>query len=334
MVGSIRFLSDNVARTHPRIREAVERVEDDVHAPYGDDDASECTLERWRGHFGKDARVTYVPSGTAGNVVALAALQPRHEHVLCAPHAHVLRDEYEAPSRLAHVTLLPTEGLAVGSCPEQIACTLDDMLKHGQRYAISVSQPDEHGRVYSDEERFALGRIARAYFAPVHVDGARLGLAARGHETLGDAVAGLSPDVVTITGTKAGIPFGDVVITFCKQTHERGRKAREKNGYRLARTAQVAAAYGAYLDGTWSEIADASHAHAERVESLLQDYLLITQPVDTNMVFVRLEGKAKRLLEQYGLYEFADGSHRIACGYDVTRDEIDRLAATIRKVTR
>src|SRR4051794_28744512 len=106
-----QFASDTYAGLCP---EALAALHDcnRGHAPaYGDDPWTARATALLRELFETECFPFFVPTGTAANALALAALcQPFHS-VLCHADAHVQTDECGAPEHAAPgIKLLPVEG--------------------------------------------------------------------------------------------------------------------------------------------------------------------------------------------------------------------------------
>src|SRR6516225_9778630 len=82
------------------------------HAPaYGDDRWTSRATQLLRDLFEADCAAFFVPSGTAANALALAALCQSYHSVVCHADAHVQTDECGAPEYAAKgIKLVPVAG--------------------------------------------------------------------------------------------------------------------------------------------------------------------------------------------------------------------------------
>ncbi len=110
--GSARrgFASDNAATVHPEVLAAIAEANVGHAYGYGHDPLSERLGERFREHFGEEARAYPVWGGTAANVLCLRAACRPWEGAICASTAHLNVDECGAPEAIAGVKLLAVAG--------------------------------------------------------------------------------------------------------------------------------------------------------------------------------------------------------------------------------
>src|SRR5579859_4031878 len=91
------FRSDNVHGAAREILEAVARASAGTQTSYGGDDLTSHVRDLCREIFETDLEIVPAITGTAANSIAIAALTPPWGAVLCHPHAHIYRDEWNAP---------------------------------------------------------------------------------------------------------------------------------------------------------------------------------------------------------------------------------------------
>ena len=83
------FASDNTAGASPQILAALLRANEGQAPAYGADDITLRVERRLAALFERDVDVLLVPTGTAANSVALAALTPPWGSVLCLSLIHI-----------------------------------------------------------------------------------------------------------------------------------------------------------------------------------------------------------------------------------------------------
>src|SRR5271167_3604181 len=91
------FASDNVAGAMPEAIEALVAANAGFAAGYGADHVGKRAADLIRELLDADAEVRFVPSGTAGNALTIAALTAPHEAVICHQGSHIATDETGAP---------------------------------------------------------------------------------------------------------------------------------------------------------------------------------------------------------------------------------------------
>src|SRR5207248_8089897 len=128
-----QFASDTYAGMCPEALAALQDA-NRGHAPaYGDDPWTARARELLRQLFEIDCEAFFVPTGTAANALALAALCRPYHSVLCHPDAHVHTDECGAPEHAAPVVrLTPLPGPLVKLDPAAVrrAAARGDVHSH------------------------------------------------------------------------------------------------------------------------------------------------------------------------------------------------------------
>src|SRR5687767_894385 len=115
------FASDNYAGIHPAALEAI-RAANDAHArAYGDDQVTAEALRCFEKHFGQEAKVFFVTTGTAANVLGLKAVTKSYEAILCAPQSHLIMDECGAPEGVIGCKLISVPDRDGKIAPDAIA---------------------------------------------------------------------------------------------------------------------------------------------------------------------------------------------------------------------
>lgn len=303
----MNFCSDNTAGAHPRILAALAAANDGAVMPYGNDDLTRRIEARIAEIFERDCAVFLVGTGTAANVLGLAALTPPWGVVYCHPGAHINCDECGAPEfYTGGARLVPVPG-ADGKIQ---ATDLDGaihgagVVHHAQPAAISLTQATEAGTVYSAAEIGAIAEVARRHRLGLHVDGARFAnalvhLACRPADITWRA----GVDALSFGATKNGAFAAEAVVMFDRARAETLGFRRKRGGQLWSKMRFLAAQFEAYLDGElW--LANARHANA--MATALGRGLAavpgarIEHPVEANEIFVTLPEPVIRGLEADG----------------------------------
>ncbi|MBX6767352.1 MAG: threonine aldolase, partial [Actinomadura rubrobrunea] len=104
---SAGFASDNWAGAHPEILAALAAANDGYQPAYGDDAYTARLREVVRRHFGDQAEVFPVFTGTGANIVGLQAMTERWSSVICTESSHINVDECGAAEKVAGIKLVP-----------------------------------------------------------------------------------------------------------------------------------------------------------------------------------------------------------------------------------
>jgi threonine aldolase len=332
------FASDNHAGVHPDVMAAIAAA-NDGHAPaYGADPWTTRAQERFCEHFGADARTFLVFNGTAANVLCIEALTRPWEAVVCAGTAHLNVDECGAPERAGRklLTVAAPDGRLTPELVEPLLVRIGD--EHAvQPRVVSITQSTELGTVYPPAAVAALADWAHERSMLLHVDGARLCNAAA---ALGVPLRALTTDVgvdaVSFGGTKAGLLGGEAVLLLRGDVGE-GMRFRRKQAMQLASKMRfIAVQFDALLTGDlWRRAAEHANAMARRLAAAVDGTpgLAITQPVEANAVFARLEpAVTERLQRKWPFYIWNErtGEVRWMTAWDSTPEDVDAFAADVR----
>src|SRR4051812_22383805 len=333
------FASDNYAGALPEVVEAIAAA-NAGHAPaYGADEWTEHAEERFREHFGPDARAFLALNGTGANVVALRALAQPWSAVVCPETAHLNVDECGAPERVGGLKLLTVAAPDGKLTPQLVASRLG---RFGDEHAVqprvvSISQSTELGTVYSVDEVRALADQAHAHGLLLHVDGARLANAAAALDLpLRALTTDAGVDALSFGGTKNGLVMGEAVVVLRHDLGEGIPYLRKQSMQLASKMRFLAAQFDVLLESDrWRHGADHANAMATRLADAVAGTpgVRITQRVQANAVFAVLPpGAAERLQRRWRFYGWDEstGEVRWMCSWDTTPADVDAFAADIR----
>jgi threonine aldolase len=313
---------------------AAAEVGDDV---WGEDPTVRRLEEAMAARLGMEAAV-FVPSGTMGNLTALAAQTRPGDQVIVDSQTHMMVNEAGGAGAVAGVMLHSVDATAGAPTAAQVTAAVGDpdihhpvsrLLwlenTHGGRSGLAVAAPDidaacaaaHHAglRVHCDGARLFNASVA------LRVDAARL-------------VAGC--DTVSVCLSKGlGAPVGSVVSgdAACIATVRLWRK-RLGGGMRQA---GIIAAAGLFaLEHNVQRLAD-DHANAAMLAAELRNAAgvsVVEVALPTNMVMFDTElpaEEATRLAAAAGVLFAPVGAHRLRCvtHKDVDADDVRRAAGAL-----
>jgi threonine aldolase len=332
------FASDNHAGVHPEIMAAIAAANDGHAWAYGDDDWTARAQERFREHFGPQARAFPVFNGTAANVLSLEALTRPWEAIVCARSAHLHVDECGASERAGR-KLLVVDTPDGRLTPELVA---PQRVRIGDEHAVqprvvSIAQSTELGTVYEPGAVAALAEWAHAHDMLLHVDGARICNAAA---ALGVPLRAFTTDAgvdaISFGGTKNGLLAGEAVVLLREGAAD-GFLFRRKQAMQLASKMRfISAQLEALLSGDlWLRLAQHANAMAQRLAAAVAglDGVRLTQPVEANAVFAIIAPAATERLRAdwpFLVWNEATGEVRWMAAWDTAEEEVDAFAADIR----
>ncbi|MGN6376489.1 MAG: threonine aldolase family protein [Sphingomonas sp.] len=330
----MRFFSDNAAPVCPQVLEALAAA-NTLDTAYDGDRWSAMLDDRFSTLFGTKVRVMWVPTGTAANALALAALCPPYGGVICHRDAHIQNDEAGAPEFYTHgAKLMLAEGPGAKLTPEGIDAVLAGIRKdvhQVQPHAISITNATEYGCVYTPEEVSALGKLASKHDLGLHMDGARF---ANAVAYLGCKPADLTwragVDVLSFGFVKNGGMSAEALVFFRGDLAEASLYRRKRAGHLLSKGRYLAAQILAMLDDDlWLDNARAANAGAAMLAAAAGDRLVY--PVEANEVFLKLTPEEAKSLRDMGFdfYDWGVGEARLVISWDQTEAQIRPLADAI-----
>ena len=334
MPPTMRFFSDNAAPVHPAVLDAMAAA-NTLDTAYDGDARSKQLDARLSDVFATEVRALWVPSGTAANCLALAALCPPHGAIVCHHDAHIQNDECGAPEFYTHgAKLMLADGEGAKLTPETISAVLDatrDDVHQVQPHAISITNATEYGRIYSPNDVAAIGDLAKARGLGLHMDGARFANAV--------AHLGCTPAEVTWRAGVDALSFGfvknggmnaEALVFFDTDLAAATLFRRKRAGLLLSKGRYLAAQILTMLDGElWLANARAANAGAALLAKAAGDRLI--QPVEANEMFLRVtpDEAARLRATGFDFYDWGPGEARLVVSWDQSEDAIRPLADAI-----
>ena len=335
------FASDNSATVHPDVLAAIARINSGHAFGYGHDDYTRAVEERLAAHFGDDARAFFVFNGSAANVLSMRAACRPWEAVIIAESGHMNVDECGAPEAIGGVKLLTVAGEDGKLTPELVATRISRIGdEHAvQPRVVSITQCTELGALYTPGEMRALAGAAHDAGLVLHVDGARLSNAAAALDVpLRAITSDVGADIVSFGGTKNGLLGAEAVVVLAPELSAGFEYLRKQTLQLASKMRFLAAQFDALLtDELWRRCASQANAMAARLANALASVpeVTITRPVQTNVVFARLDPAVTATLqERYAFYVWDEIEHEVRwmCSWDTTPDDVDGFVAALRDV--
>lgn len=330
----MRFFSDNAAPVHAAVMAAMATA-NTLDTAYDGDALSKQLDGRFSDLFETQVRALWVPSGTAANCLALAALCPPYGGVVCHRDAHIQNDECGAPEFYTHgAKLMLCDGEGAKLTPATIRTVIDAIANDVHRvqpHAISITNATEYGRVYTPAEVAAIGDLARERKLGFHMDGARF---ANAVAHLGCVPADVTwragVDALSFGFVKNGAMSAEALIFFDPDLADATLMRRKRAGLLLSKGRYLAAQILAMLDNDlWLDTARAANAGAALLAAAAGERLL--HPVEANEVFLRVTAAEAASLRAKGFdfYDWAEGEARLVTSWDQQAAAIAPLAEAI-----
>ncbi|HIV77151.1 MAG TPA: low specificity L-threonine aldolase [Candidatus Sphingomonas excrementigallinarum] len=330
----MRFFSDNAARIHPKVMEAIAAA-DQMDTAYDGDRWSKALDGRLSEMFGTEVEVLWVPTGTAANCLALAALCPPYGGVVCHRDSHIQNDEGGAPEFYTHgAKLMLADGEGAKLTPDTIGSVIDAIANDVHRvqpHAVSITNATEYGRVYNPDEVAAIGQLARERGLGFHMDGARF---ANAVARLGCTPAALTwqsgVDALSFGFVKNGAMSAEALVFFKPGLADATRRRRKRAGLLMSKGRYLAAQVLAMVENDlWIANGALANACAERLAEAAGERLVY--PVEANEVFLRAtpEEAARLRTQGFDFYDWAEGEIRLVTAWDTDGQHVARLADAI-----
>jgi len=334
---TMRFFSDNAAPVCDAVMAALAKANhaDDAY----DGDALSTGLNHLFSElFEKEVEALWVTTGTAANALALAAICPSHNAIVCHRDAHIQNDECGAPEFFtAGAKLLLAEGEGAKLSPATVNALLDATrtdVHMTQPAALSITQASEYGCVYTADEVAALGALCRERGLRFHMDGARF---ANAVVHLGCRPADISwragVDVLSFGFVKNGGLSAEALIFFDPALAVATRYRRKRSGHLMSKGRYQAAQLVAMVeDDLWLKNAAAANDGAARLGQAAASRLL--HPVEANEVFLRLSAAEAKALRDQGFlfHDWGIGEARFVVSWNQPEAEIAALAEAFTRL--
>ena len=310
----MNFASDNTAGAHPDILDAIVQANTGQTMPYGNDEVTARVRDRVCEVFETDARIFFVPTGTAANGLAIAAITPPWGAVVCHEKAHIYDHECNGPATFAGgARLIGLPGEFGKIAPEDIELvTLEGRgdEHYSQVRAVSVTQLTEQGTAYGLDELAAIGDVCRKHSLYLHMDGSRF---ANAVAHVGCSAADMSwkagVDVLSFGGTKNGALALDAVVFFNPALGDDFLYRQKRAGHVLSKMRMMSAQMEAYLnEDLWLRNARHANAMARRLADGLSDLdVELVSPVHGNQIFPLMPPDMVETLKNAGIQFYDRG---------------------------
>lgn len=329
--------SDTVTRPTPEMRAAMAAAEvgDDV---FGDDPTVQILEEETARILGKEAAL-FVPSGTMGNEVAIAAHTERGDEVICEATAHIFLYEGGGPALLSGVQLYPLPGDRGMLTPAQVRGATrpkpqDTHHPVSRLLCLENTHNRAGGRVLPFEEvRSATGEASRLGLK-THLDGARIWNAAAKSGIREAEWSSLFDTVSACYSKGLGAPVGSAVAG-PKDWIAKARHYRKRFGGGMRQVGILAAGALHGLRHHRARLLD-DHDRARRLAEALAGFpgiALRPDSVETNIVVVPLKPEAAApaawcaaLAEREILaVPFGERGIRLVVHLDVSDEDVDAV---------
>jgi threonine aldolase len=350
----MNFASDNASGASEKVLAAILAANSGAAMPYGADPWTVAAEKALCDLFERDCAVFLVPTGTAANALALAALTPPWGAIFCHHDAHVMDDECGAPEFFSDgAKLIPLDGVRGKIAPQALADALRlyprGLVKQVQPACLTLTQATEAGTLYTLDEIRAFADMAHAAGVGVHMDGARFANAIASMKcSPADMTWKAGVDVLSFGASKNGTLCCEAVIFFDKAKAADFAFRRKRGGHLLSKGRFLGAQVTAYLEGGhWLDLARTANARAEALADGLAAIpgVRLPWPREANEIFAIVPRKTEVALKAAGARYYDWGGRglegvdrlgadevmlRLVASFATTQAEVDAFVAIAR----
>lgn len=351
----MQFGSDNQTGASRQVLEMLTVANSDFTHGYGDDHWCAQAADALKDVFGCDLEVFFVATGTAANSLALSCLAQPWETILCHHQAHIFRDESTAPEFFSSGARLIPISAKAGKLKldhlERFFYHLDDNPPHTTRTgALSITQANEAGLVYTPEQVSALCSFAHDRKVHVHMDGARFANAVAALEcSPADLTWKAGVDVLSLGATKCGAMVAEAVLFFNQKLSASFINRRKRSGHLVSKGRFFGAQFVGWLKNNhWLELAAHANGQAHHLAERLASFSSISLrwPCEANELFVTMPRQLADSLHNSGAEFYQWPAHglppkvilqeeeifaRLVTSFLTTDEHIDQFCSLIHK---
>ncbi|CCO25341.1 threonine aldolase family protein [Maridesulfovibrio hydrothermalis] len=333
------FASDNYSGVHPDIMDAIVEANKDHMISYGEDPVSDEAEKLFQNHFGEDAKIFFMTTGTATNTLILKHLTRSWNSVICTECAHITVDECGSSEAIAGVKLIHAQTvngkLNVESLKPLLSGRLD--VHQSQPAVVSITQSTELGTLYTLAEIKDICDYAHSKGLYVHMDGARITNAATAlGVSFKEMTVDCGVDVLSFGGTKIGC-MGAEAAVFINSELGKGFGFVRKQGMQLTSKMRfIGAQFKALLSNElWKKNAEWSNSLAAKLAAKAAEIngVEITRPVEANGVFAIIPKDIVATMQEkfpFYIWDEATGEVRWMTSWSTTEEDIDNFCAALK----
>jgi len=336
--GHVELRSDTFTKPTPEMRHAMAEAEvgDDV---WGEDPTVNALEDHCAALVGKEAGM-FVPSGSMGNEVCVAALTTAGDEVVLDQRSHIMDAELGAAATIAQVVLRGISSERGVFDPAALDAAIRPparFFSHTTLLCLENTHQGSGGAVIPIDAFRGMCKVARDRSISIHLDGARIFNAAAAS---GVPVREYAAEVDTLSfcfSKGLGAPVGSMVLGDA-ETVGRARRIRKRLGGGMRQVGVLAAAARVAVD-TGVERLREDHVNARRLADGVAAFwpgAVDPASVESNIVFLRTGERdaneiAGRLADD-GVRVHALARDLIRCltHKDVSADGIERAIEAFR----
>lgn len=337
------FINDYSEGAHPRILDALYKLNLEQNIGYGEDDYSIRAKEALKNHIkNNEVDIHFIPGGTQTNLLVISSFLRPHECVISVETGHINVHETGAVEATGHkVVIIPDKDGKL--TPELLIKAIkyhsdEHMVKPGMVY---LSNTTELGTIYTKTELMAIRDICLKHGLILFLDGARLGSALTCENNdleLLDLVK--LTDVFSIGGTKNGALLGEALIIVKNELKKDFRYLIKQRGAMMAKGFVLGLQFEElFRDNLYFELASHSNKMAKRIADTLKEcgYDFYATPCSNQLFPIMPNKLLKELSKEFGymvLYQIDENYSvvRLVTSWATSIESVDRFCEFLKSI--
>lgn len=286
------FRNDYNQVGHPRIIQTLLDHANCVNVGYGEDIVTKELENMVSNLVDGDVKIYLLVGGTLANKLVLSKILAPYEAVISCETGHINVHETGAVEQTGHKILtVKKENGKLSSKDIHEVMNIHNEVHRVLPRVVYISNSTEVGTIYKKEELMDLYHTCKQYGLYLFLDGARLPIALTSSAndlTLKDIYN--YTDVFYISGTKNGMPLGEMVVVKNELINSNFLYHLKNQGGMVSKTFTLSYMFKEYLkDDFYLELARNANKMAEYLkEELIKLNVNIKYLNDTNQIFVEL----------------------------------------------
>ncbi len=313
---------------------------EDHMSSYGADPVSAEAEELFKGHFGEQAKIFFLTTGTATNTLILRHLCKSWNSVICSEDAHINVDECGSPESMGiKLMLAETKDGKISVETIKPLVPSEPDVHRAQPAVVSITQNTELGTLYCLDEIKTICDYAHSKGLYVHMDGARIANAAAAlGVTFKEMTVDCGVDVLSFGGSKNGCMCAEAAVFINPELGQDFEYLRKQNMQLISKMRYVGAQFKALLtDDLWKRNAEHSNGLARKLAEKAGaiNGVGITRPVEANGVFAIIpEHAIEPLQEKFPFYVWDEltGEVRWMTSWSTTEKDIDNFCSALKEL--
>ncbi len=337
------FRNDYNQVGHPRIIEALLKNANVVNSGYGEDVVTKNLKNLLSESVGKEVNIHLLVGGTLANKTVISKMLRPYEAVISCDSGHINVHETGAVEATGHriISIMKDNGKLSSYDIDEVMKVYNEVHRVHPK-AVYISNSTEIGTVYTKKELVEIYACCKKYGLYLYLDGARLPIALTSKSndiTLKDIYD--YTDVFYISGTKNGMPLGEILIIKDEDINEKFKYHLKNQGGMVSKTFTLSYMFLEYFkDDFYLTLAKNANDNAEYLRNKFKELNInIVYPNDTNQIFIELEKSVvEKISEDYDfeIWERLESTIiiRIVTTFNTTIESCNELISDLKKLIK